>query len=459
MQKDKIMLLFPDGVGIKNYLYSDVFKDTKEEIVLFHNFDQHTIQQLQQEVPFSGDLKIPVYKETLKEKLLRELICLARLNYNSKKVNNPTLLYNWKKNHKGIAKQLFYHFIERVAIFIRSYSLILRLEKEYQSAIRKTAYYKTIKAILQKERPKLIFCAHQRAVQAAPIFAAAKDLGIKTTTVIYSWDNLPKARLALIADKYLVWSDYMKNELQLYYPEILEKAMMTTGTPQFECYENHDSILEKLVFYQKYNLDPAKKIICYSGDDVKTSPDDPQYLDDLADELKKANWHHEFQILLRRCPVDVSGRFDEVIKKYPDIIKEATPLWHFSQSKEWNSVYPTRADVTLLVSTAFYADVVINVGSTMAFDFAMYHKPCIFINYDQADKKDKEWTVKTIYQFQHFRSMPSKEAVFWLNDKADVVKIMKLALNQTDNLAMQQWKNIVLGDYKKASAQIKKTII
>jgi hypothetical protein len=40
-----------------------------------------------------------------------------------------------------------------------------------------------------------------------PICIAAKELNIPVITAIYSWDNLPKARLAVQADKYIVWSD------------------------------------------------------------------------------------------------------------------------------------------------------------------------------------------------------------------------------------------------------------
>jgi hypothetical protein len=35
---NKIVLLFPDGVGIRNYLYSDVFEGVEKDLVLFHAF-------------------------------------------------------------------------------------------------------------------------------------------------------------------------------------------------------------------------------------------------------------------------------------------------------------------------------------------------------------------------------------------------------------------------------------
>lgn len=454
--KNKIVLLFPDGVGIRNYLYSEVFRDSKEDLVLLHNFDSETITAIKENTPIQDDIVVPKYKESIKEKFLRELICLSRLYYNNKKVNNLTLLTNWNWNQKTFSKKIFYKSIERVAPCFKTYSSILKLENEYQKAIRKNAFYDEVKDILRRIEPSIVFCSHQRAIKAATIFAAATDLGIKTATVIYSWDNLPKARLALKADNYLVWSDYMKKEMELYYPEVSSNAIIVTGTPQFEFYEDKKNIIDKEVFYERYDLNPNKKIICFSGDDIKTSPDDPSYLKDIVEEIINAELQDEYQILLRRCPVDFSGRFDEIVNKYKNLIKEVPPLWHFSTSKEWNAVYPSIDDVKLLVSTAFYSEVVVNVGSTMAFDFAMFSKPCIFINYDQKDKKVKDWSVKKIYQFQHFKSIPNKDAVIWLNSKEEIVE--KITLKRNNIMEMAKWKEIVLGDYVNASLKIQEII-
>lgn len=451
IKNNKIVLLFPDGVGIRNYLFTNVFKELEEEIVLFHAFDSKTEEEIKKITSIEESYPIPKYKESLKEKFLRELICLSRLKSNAALEQNPTILKSWKTNHKGFTKKLFYFLITTCTLFVSKYSQIIWLEKQYQKAIRKTAYYDTVYSFLQNLKPAKLFCSHQRGVQCAPIFAAAQDLKIQTITVVYSWDNLPKARMALRADKYLVWSPYMENELLLYYPEIKKEQIFVTGTPQFECYSKSENIIPKEEFYQKYNLDSTKKIICYSGDDVLTCPDDPQYLEDVAKELIANKLDMEYQILLRRCPVDISGRFNAVIDTYPNLIKQAPPLWNFEPNSNWTTVYPLPDDVKLLVSTAYYSDIVVNLGSTMAFDFAMFNKPCVYINYDQENKVNPNWSVKTIYKYQHFRSMPSKEAVLWWNKKEDLKNIIAEKLN-TD--AMENWKSIILSDYFNVSEKI-----
>lgn len=456
--KDKLVLLFPDGVGIRNYLYSEVFKNSEKELILLHSFDANTIKDIGKHAAFSDAHKIPVYKESFLEKFLRELICLARLKHNAKIRHNKTILANWNPSKNSFPKKIFYFLVTIASFFVHNYAFILKLEKYYQQQIRKNTFYQEVYQLLKQIAPKHLFCSHQRAVNCATIFAAASDLKITTTTVIYSWDNLPKARLALRADQYLVWSNYMLDEMQIYYPEIPKEKIFVTGTPQFEFYLEDANVIPKEIFYKKYHLDPAKKIICFSGDDTLTSPDDPSYLKDVAEQIVSNKLEAEYQILFRRCPVDFTGRYDAIVSKYASVIKEAAPIWNFHSDASFATAYPSPEDVQLLVSTAKYSDIVINVGSTMAFDFAMYNKPCIFIHYDQEIKQNKKWSTKLIYQFQHFKSMPSSKAVLWITKKEDLVPILKNKSNFEVNAAIHSWKDEVLGTNSNVSLTIKKIV-
>ncbi|MEM7186731.1 MAG: hypothetical protein AAF466_08745 [Bacteroidota bacterium] len=456
MEKRKsILILTPDGTGIKNYLYSGVFRDANASLCLFHNFDQDTLDTIRHEVAIDQDLVIPNYSEGVKEKFLRELIHAARIIYNARSQNNPTIHAFRKKNHKSFKLKIFHAVINARLAFVSSYKTILKLESRYDRAIRKNPFYTEVSELLKTHRPDRLFCTHQRALTAPTIFAAARDLGIPTTTVIYSWDNLPKARLALRADSYLVWSDHMKKEMATFYPEIDQSQVKVTGTPQFEFYADSNNIIPRDQFYSQFQLDPNKKLICFSGDDVKTSPYDPEYLNDLAEGLTRAGLDDRYQVVFRRCPVDLSGRYDRVLNNYPELIKEAPPLWNFN-SKVWTAVYPLVADIQLLVSMAYYCDVVMNVGSTMAFDFGMFQKPCIFINYDH--KQDPDWSVTTIYNYQHFRSMPSEKAVYWLNDKNEIEQLVQQAIESPET-EIRDWFQVVVEHQNEASQRILKELL
>jgi hypothetical protein len=186
-------------------------------------------------------------------------------------------------------------------------------------------------------------------------------------------------------------------------------------------------LLSKNDFAQKFGLDSTKTWICFSGDDTLTSPNDPIYLRDVASALGKNSKLNDIQIIFRRCPVDFSARYDDVLKDSQSIVS-INPEWYTSASG-WNSFFPKFSDVSLLVNTASHCDLVINVGSTMAHDFAVLNKPCLYINYD-IKNQNLDWSTDTIYKFQHFHTMQNLEAVGWLNSSEEIgEKIIKALEN------------------------------
>lgn len=427
--KKHILLLVPDGTGVKNYLYSDALYHVDCKYTLLHDFNKNTVDYLKENTFVSEYRSLPRFRESVKEKYLRERSQLLRLQHFSEIVKNETLITNYRPKKNTLKKKLFYKAVEWNSRN-KSYADIVKLDAQYLKLIRKNPVYKVLKKQLEQLQPEVIFCTHQRAIIAPYVFVAAKDLGIKTATVIYSWDNIPKARLMLRADEYYVWSQHMKEEMELFYPEIDSSLIKISGTPQFQFYKDPHQIVDREEFASRYGLDASKKWICYSGDDELTSPNDPQYLDDLASELKNNALDCDYQIVFRRCPVDYSDRFNQVLKKHHDIIKPIDPEW--TDAGTYASVFPKIEDVGLLVNTVFHCEMVFNVGSTMAFDFLQFEKPCIYINYDIENNKD--WSVKITYAFQHFRSMPSKEVVLWLDEKEDLIKMLQNILDSKYNL-------------------------
>ncbi|GAB7256604.1 hypothetical protein [Polaribacter sp. OB-PA-B3] len=438
-----ILIVVPDGVGIRNYLFSDIIPlllKSKNKVIVYHSLDANALNEVKKlhKIDFE-DKKNINYKESIKHKFFRETIAFARLNYNAKLVKNTTILKNWNYNRKGVQK-IFYKLVQILGKFCsKKYSRILWLENKYENFSLK--FSKNEIDFLKKIEPKTIFCTHQRAIKAIPIVKAANLLGIKTVGVIYSWDNIPKARLAVKTDKYLVWSKYMKEEIKLFYPEISKDRVIVTGTPQFDFYKDKSNILPKHVFFEKYNLDVKKKTICFSGDDLLTSPYDPNYLEDICEAIVKNDHEKEYQIIFRRCPVDTSDRYKNILKKYADRIIPIEPAWS-NNSKNWTTLYPYYEDIKILTNICAHSDFVINLGSTMAHDFAFFNKPAAYLNYNTV--KDFNWDVDTIYKFQHFKSMPTKQSVYWINSKEEIFSVIKEAINQKYSSGTKWLKTINL---------------
>lgn len=439
MKHKKTLFLIPDGVGIRNYLYSDVINFIKQEskIAFWSPLPKVAFEEVQKihniEIEYNY---LKLNTESVLTRLFKESSAYARLLRNSKKVNNPTILNNWKKDNKNFKLRQLYFMAELIGKWAcKKDKRILNLEHKAQ-IFWKRDIINSYKNDLKELNPTSVFIPHQRVAALMPICIAAKELNIPVITAIYSWDNLPKARLAVQADKYIVWSDYMKEEMLLYYPEIPQSDVIVTGTPQFEFYFKASLFETRVAFATKYGLDASKKWICFSGDDKKTSPNDPLYLKDVAKAIKSDTGLNNVQLIFRRSPVDFSDRYDEVLQEFEETVS-INPLWHTSET-DWTSYFPKFEDVSLLANLSFHCDLVINIGSTMAHDFAILNKPCLYLNYNQNVNLD--WKTEVVYNFQHFRTMQGIEAVGWLNSPNEIADKIHLALTHPEQVGKDRKK-------------------
>jgi len=462
----KMILLVPDGVGIRNYIFSSFIRNfikDGNEVLVYHSISKSAIKEIQMNKSEIRNFKvIPDFKEKFIARLLRESIAYARILINKKKLNNITILKFWSPSKNGFKRKILYFLAEILGgILSNSYSLILKADTLYEKEIVKNKTTELIKKTLLDYQPDIILNLHQRAPSTAPIISSAIELNIKVATVIYSWDNVPKARLISRYDFYFVWSKLMKKELDVLYPEIASSQIHIVGTPQFEFYFQEKYHVDKCFFYDQFGLDIQKKTICFSGND-QASPYEAYYLNDLCEALCKIDQIDRPQIIFRRCPVDKTNRFNQVLKKYSHLIFSIDPDWGgvLGSDSCFSENYPRFNDVSLLVNTLKHSDLVINLGSTMAHDAAILDKPCLYLNYDPV--VNSVFKVEDIYNFQHFRSMENLKAVGWINNKEEILqKIVSALINPLQvGKDRKKWlKKIVLHPIENSSRLLHKKIL
>jgi hypothetical protein len=332
---------------------------------------------------------------------------------------------------------------------------IERIRKKINKLERKNPKYAYCKAQLKAHKPDLVFCTTQRATQSISALLAAKDLGIPTAAFVYSWDNVPKAMQVVETDYYFVWSEHMKREVLQYYPFVHESQVFVTGTPQFEPHFNDSLIKDKTVFFADQNLDLNKKYICFSGDDETTSPLDQYYLEDLAKVVQNLNAKGEnIGIIYRKCPVDFTSRYDTVVEKYKAVIRKIDPIWK-QVGNQWNQILPAQEDFEMLVNICRHSEMVTNVCSSTVFDFVAHDKPCIYYNYEQPQLKKGIRDIGQNYKYVHFRSMPTKEAAVFCEDKTQLETIVKSVLEaKISNVILgKEWFKIIAGETPSKSSQ------
>lgn len=429
MSNKKIFILLPDGIGLRNFAYSSFYELGEMQgfdVVFWNNTPFHLI-----DLGFK-EIKIEHAKTHPLTDIYKNVKIQAELNLNIKNTKDTVYnAYRFPFSYKTINSAVKSMVIQLLSLIHSSEKGIQKIRKKIRVEERKTLYYYQSKETLKRDKPAMVFCTNQRPMLAIAPLLAAQDLGIPTATFIFSWDNLPKATMVVDTDYYYVWSNHMKKELLFYYPYIKAEKIFVTGTPQFEFHFDSSKVLSREMFFKENKLDIKKKYICYSGDDITTCPDDPKYLEDVAIAVQELNKNgHSLGIIFRRCPVDFSSRFDKILAQYKSIVVSIEPLWE-KKGESWNTILPTYEDVALQMNTIAQTEMVINLGSSMVFDYASYNKPCAYINYDVDNKISPNWSVEKIYNFIHFRTMPNEAAIVWLNNPNEIASKIEMALKDS----------------------------
>ncbi len=442
----KIFIFLPDGVGLRNFAFTQ-FKEIGDrkgyEIVYWNN----TPFSIKNEIGFD-EVKI----ENQKIHPLTTIFTRARkrmeLNLFDKKYNETVYnTYNFPQSYKGITNAFKSLAVDALVLFGSNETGVRFVRNQIKKLERKTPKYKYCKEQLLQHKPDYIFCTNQRPSQAIAPILAAQDLGIPTATFVFSWDNLPKATTLVETDYYFVWSEHMKKEVLMYCPYVKPENVFVTGTPQFESHFDASLLQSREEFFKSHNLDNSKKYICFSGDDIVTSPLDQYYLEDLALSVRELNAQGEqLGIIYRKCPVDFTDRYNAILEKYKDVIVSIDPLWR-PVGTSWNEIMPTKEDFALQSNICEHTEFVGNIASSMVFDFVAHNKSCLFFDYEQPQLKKGIRDIGQNYHYIHFRSMPSKEAALFVHNKKDLTSIVKDILDgkKSNVIEGKKWFEIIVG--------------
>ena len=424
------LLLTPDGTGFRNFVHSrfiECFAE-RDRLVVWHALPEAMMGSRRATLGSRTEYRrLPPYRETVTERVLRQAKVYGQL-YWRRESGTDLLLRNLQHTNRLVNAVIGGAARAVGRLSGSSGSALARLDRWHERLCGRPARLRLFEDALQSIRPDIVFCAHQRASRTIPIMLAARRLGIPTATFIYSWDNLPKGRMAVHADHFLVWGEHMRTELLAYYPELSPARVHVVGTPQFEPYFDRSLIEPRSRFLARLGFDAARRVVCFSGCDVTTSPHDPVYLDDVASAIGALPTATRPQLVFRRCPADESDRYRKVLDRHPDIAV-SEPLWLSAVGAGWTGVAPDVEDTALLANLVYHCDVVINFGSTMAMDFAVLDKPGIFLAYEPVPVvRDAVWTAREIYELPHFQSVHELQPVHWVRSRGDLGAVVVQAL-------------------------------
>jgi hypothetical protein len=379
-KEQKLVLVIPDAVGVRNFLYSGLIKRSGQKAMVLHG---HPASELK---AMSGLPSEDVEWVELKKMPERHWSFGVRqtLTYAHK------FCHNTKSMRFNRGRAVDGRWIFRTAIagakalgrMASSHAGIKVLESCYFRSAAGLPEVQDYTRLFERARPSLVLCSNQRAPEVVMPVLAAKALGIPTACFVVSWDNLTsKGRIAAPFDHYLVWSDHMKRELQHYYPGVADNRIHIVGSPQFDAYGDSRVLWSREEFFRRIGADPSRRLICYSGGDAGTCPEDQEHVRILLDLIRSGAINGDPQVLLRPSPADNGRRYDAVRQQYPELIY-SPPAWRLVDPNDWTKFVPKAEDIALLANTTFHCDINVNLASTMTLDFAIHDKPVVNIAFD-----------------------------------------------------------------------------
>jgi len=423
----RYLLVIPDGTGIRNFFctpFIDLLLETGS-VHVGHGLPVASVapfeSQWGERVTWS---RLPSIRDGVFERAARQSKASAQIFWQRRSRGEVPL--KLRRPAARFRDRLMARVTNAAGWLFGGRRRIVWLDRLHRLSASQATHMPAFRDFIARMKPDVVFCSHQKSLSAVPAMLAACEADIPTATFIYSWDNLPKGRMPVHADHYLVWSNFMRDELLSYYPDVSADSVHVVGTPQFESYSDSSILESRAAFFAHWKLDSSRPVVCFSGDDPGCSPYDPRFLEDLADAMRSVPASERPQILFRRSPVDWSNRYDPALKKHPEITV-CDPRWQSLSEGDWSEIVPMREDVALLVNLVYHADAVVNLGSTMAMDFAAYDKPAIYVAYNPVSG-DPHWNAEDVYRRPHFQSVHELQPVYWVRSREKLAEVVMHAI-------------------------------
>lgn len=423
----KLGIVITDGVGFRNFVMSDFISEAVKQfdkIIIYSGLPESCYQNFNNSKLEIKELA--VFKEGKATWAFRKWKEIAHLQKNKSFYGmNDNLVSGYPKNNS--VRSLFVKSIYSFTNLINSNSSILLAEKFQFLSFSKNKITKEYIEILKKDKPSHLFFTHQRPPYLAPFLYAAIQTKITTSTFIFSWDNLAsKGRMLGIFDKFLVWSQLMKEELLYFYPNVKNDDVQVVGTPQFEPYVLDKYKSSKENFLAKLGLDSTKKVICYSCADISIGANDPIVIKTIAEAIRNNEIQTQVQLLVRTSPAEDDSRFKAIRDEFPEIIWNV-PKWILTREnhqESWSQRIPSDEDITDLRSLLENADLSINMCSTMSLDFMLFDKPVI--NTVFGNPENGLYNDQRFLNYNHYKKVIDGNAVTIAKNKQELIDQINL---------------------------------
>lgn len=244
--------------------------------------------------------------------------------------------------------------------------------------------------VIKKYNPDLIFSPTIFTINDFRILRYSKKYKIPTIGIIKSWDNLTNK------DPLLIWPDWLVVHGEITKREAIEMhnypedKILISGIPSMDVYSRKDIFIPKEKFFKSLSLDPKKKLITYVATGSWQITHELEIIKMLADIVNSDELDYPSQLLVRFHPAYTS--YDEEVRLIPNVIVDRPGEGDLQGPNKWK-IYWKFTDKYLkhIASTLLWSDMIINCGSSIIIEAAIFDKPVMNIGFDGGVEEKNPW--------------------------------------------------------------------
>ncbi|RYD59431.1 MAG: hypothetical protein EOP56_00775 [Sphingobacteriales bacterium] len=379
----------------------------------------------------------PYYKEQTN---LQRLLSWDNVIYNAKLVakDNNSLRLQTRLFEGASATGKFArvnNFFQACGKATRAIGLANAIEDIYlEKYIGKKPVVNEWEGLLKKYDPAVVFSSmlthsvRYRSSTDLPIMVAAHRLGIKTCTLVQSWDNLSSKTCVLPQwlDRYYTWSDSMSAELLKYNPRVNAGRVKVVGSPQYDFHLDESLIQPRTDYLSNLGLDSARPYILIGTGTARWMPDEMEKMINLCLALHRQM--PEVQCVIRLHPKDPGERWQpyrQTMKENGIALQYTSPKTHMDRG----GFVPPKDFYRDQVNVIYHSEVVINSSSSITVDAAILQRPVICIAYDLYDDElFPEGRSLTYSQSAHYSKLTATGGVKVVYSETDCVNAIEAYL-------------------------------
>ena len=159
---------------------------------------------------------------------------------------------------------------------------------------------------LQEQRPDLLLVSPlvNFGGRQAEFVKAARELGVPSAVLVFSWDNLTnKGLMHEVPDRVFVWNEIQRREaIELH--GAAPDRVVAVGAPRFDAFYRMQPSRSRAALCESHRLDPTQALLVYLGSSPTVAPHEPRFVQRWLEALRRSadQRSREAQVLIRPHP-------------------------------------------------------------------------------------------------------------------------------------------------------------